>query len=238
MRLLQGHESHFVPSTAIYLSGARKACLETPEFGWPWTGVDHREGEFSPGGPRDRRAGTVALSSLFLSILRVLLHSVSRSHRVAPCSAHLKENETVLLFFVPFRPILSHSLLLIWSVRNMAGLTQRGTSNHEFYESHEWRPGHEHSKRTNSTFISLGTEEAPAVDRGTCGHRDSLALTKSMTQMTQMTQGCICCARAAATAWPSRSPHGGRSPLVPLFLTGKGRASKIQNELRLRFSCG
>ena len=69
------------------------------------TVVDRGEGEFSPGGPRDRGAGLVALSSLLLSI-SVLLKWVPGSHRT-----RLKTAIRMRLFLgsgVSFRLISSH----------------------------------------------------------------------------------------------------------------------------------
>ena len=69
------------------------------------TGVDRGQGEFSPGGPRDRRSGLVALSSLLFSVF-VLLESGPGNHRT-----RVKTAIGMRLFLgsgVPFRPILSH----------------------------------------------------------------------------------------------------------------------------------
>ena len=69
------------------------------------TGLDHGEGEFSPGGPRDRRAGAVALSSLAHSV-SVLLESVRSSRRTTLSTARkMRRFFDFSSHFVSFRPI-------------------------------------------------------------------------------------------------------------------------------------
>ena len=83
-------------------SGLKSGVLCCGERG---TGLDQGEAGFLPGGPRDRRAGLVALSSLFLGI-SVLLRGVPASHRTGSKTA-----SKMRLFwgqsshFVPFCPI-------------------------------------------------------------------------------------------------------------------------------------
>jgi hypothetical protein len=62
--------------------GARRGVHESRFLsdGERGTGIEGGQGEFSTGGPRDQRAGLVALSSLFLCI-SVLLRGVLAGHR-------------------------------------------------------------------------------------------------------------------------------------------------------------
>ena len=80
------------------------------------TGLHRGEREFSTGGRGNHGAGPAALSSLPLSISR-RFQSVSAGHRTGFQTA-----SEMRLFWgqtVPFRPILSHLFLLIWSMRNI-----------------------------------------------------------------------------------------------------------------------
>ena len=77
--MLVQRESTAWPALA---DGARRG-VHDPRFlsdGERETGIEGGKGEFSTGGPRDRRAGSVALFSLFLYV-SVLLRGVLAGHR-------------------------------------------------------------------------------------------------------------------------------------------------------------
>ena len=89
------------------LWGEMPSSLDWDERG---TGLDHGDDEFSSAGPTSHGSGLVALSSLFLSI-SVLLRSVSAGRRTGLPTA--MRMGLVLGSGVSFRPILSHSPILI-----------------------------------------------------------------------------------------------------------------------------
>ena len=128
-------ESGLARNIVAFQTGSRTLYGEMPSSlgrAGRGTGLDHGEGGGSPGGPRDRRAGAVALSSLFLGV-SVPPGSVCSSHRTKiPAARKMRR------FFV-FRPIPSHSVPFTstYLKRARRGETRQGTLDHESYESHE-----------------------------------------------------------------------------------------------------
>ena len=82
------------------------------------TGVGPREVEFSAAGPRDYGSRPVALSSFPLSISVLRLQCSGQPSDGVHDS---EQNETFSGSGVPFRPILSHPHLPIWSLRRHPG---------------------------------------------------------------------------------------------------------------------
>ncbi len=83
------------------------------------TGLDHGEGEFSPIGPRDH-GGNLWRYRVWLSAFPYGVKAFRPASGRVQAS---EQNETFSRSNVPFCPILSHSFLLIWSVRSVAKLS-------------------------------------------------------------------------------------------------------------------
>ena len=119
--VLEQRESTARPALA---EGARRG-VHDPRFlsdGERGTGIEGGQGEFSTGGPRDRRAGLVALSSLFLSIT-VLRRGVLACHCAGfPTAIRMRLFWGLASHFVSFCLIRSYLCLPRSEGRHWRGL--------------------------------------------------------------------------------------------------------------------
>ena len=89
----------------VCVHGAGTRGVHDPRFlsdGERGTGIEGGQGEFSTGGPRDRRAGPVALSSLFLSISVLRRGDLARHRAGLPTAIRMRLFWGLASHFVSF----------------------------------------------------------------------------------------------------------------------------------------